>query len=85
MLTLNQTWQLLYSINEKANLSVWTNNQIDSIHDAVNLQSTVFRNCYFQLDNEQQKSICFWLEKDDEFQDFFKCLFGIEEYNKLLF
>jgi hypothetical protein len=75
-MTLEQAWHLLELLNEDANQKskdLWTS---DNITAAIRYQSTCFRKNLLELDNNQQQLIQHWIDKDDEFQDYFKCLSG---------
>jgi hypothetical protein len=77
-MTLEQAWHLLELLNEDANQKskdLWTS---DNITAAIHYQSACFRKNLLELDNNQQQLIQHWINHDDEFQDYFKCLAGNE-------
>lgn len=77
-ITLEEAWNLLESLNEDANQrakSFWLNGNINK---AIEKQSTYFKSNFLNLDNETRCSIVHWINTDDEFQDYFKCLSGDE-------
>jgi hypothetical protein len=78
VMTLEQAWNILDSLNDRANhqsKDLWAS---EDIAKAVRYQSTCFKRNLLELDNNQQQFIQFWIEHDDEFQDYFKCLVGTE-------
>jgi hypothetical protein len=76
VISLEEAWSLLESLNDDANQK--TRDLWDSAneHAAIQHQSDCFRNNFLNLDNGKQQAICYWINKDDEFQDYFKCLSG---------
>jgi hypothetical protein len=73
-MTLEQAWNLLESLNDDANQkskSIWLSNDISK---AIRFQSSYFKHSLLELDNDKQQMIQYWIEKDDEFKDYFKCL-----------
>ena len=77
-MTLEQAWNLLELLNEDANRQasdLWSTNEIIK---AIQFQSLCFKKGFLALDNNQQQMIQYWIENDDEFQDYFKCLSGDE-------
>jgi hypothetical protein len=78
MMTLDQAWIILESLNDDANQQArkfWASNNFDK---AICYQSGCFRKNFLELDKEQKDLIQYWLSVDDEFQDYFKCLSGDE-------
>ncbi len=77
-MTLEQAWNLLGLLNEDANhqaKAFWLSNDISA---AIRYQSACFRKNLSELDKDKQQLIRDWIKNDDEFQDYFKCLSGIE-------
>jgi hypothetical protein len=77
-MTLEQAWNLLGALNDDANhqsKDLWVS---EDIAKATRYQSSCFKRNLLALDNNQQQLIQFWIENDDEFQDYFKCLVGDE-------
>jgi hypothetical protein len=76
VISLEEAWNLLESLNDDANQKtrdLWnSSNEQAAIHH----QSECFRNNFLNLDNGKQQAIRYWINKDDEFQDYFKCLSG---------
>lgn len=75
-ISLQDAWNLLEYLNEDANQKtkdLW--NSKDEEY-AIQQQSACFRNNFLNLNNSQQMEIMYWLNNDDEFQDYFKCLSG---------
>jgi len=85
-MSLEHTWILLESINDNANQKTQDSwnlaTNINLQHDAIQAQSACFRNIFKNLIEAQRREILYWLYQDDEFQDYFKCLFGEEEFSK---
>lgn len=77
-MTLEQAWYLLELLNEEANQQSKDRWLTADVANASLYQSVCFRKSFLALDKNQQQLIQFWIEKDDEFQDYFKCLFGDE-------
>jgi len=77
-MTLEQAWHLLELLNENANQKskdFWLSADFNK---AVCYQSSCFKKNLLELDETRQKSIQYWIENDDEFLDYFKCLAGDE-------
>jgi len=77
-MTLEQAWHLLELLNDDANQQskdLWLSADLAK---ATRHQSACFRKSFLELDKNQQQLIQYWIEKDDEFQDYFKCLFADE-------
>jgi hypothetical protein len=76
VISLEEAWNLLESLNDDANQK--TRDLWDSANEqaAIRQQSECFRNNFLNLDNDKQQAIRYWINKDDEFQDYFKCLSG---------
>ena len=75
-MTLEQAWHLLELLNEDANQKskdLWLSADFNK---AVCYQSFCFKKNLLELDETRQKSIQYWIEHDDEFLDYFKCLSG---------
>lgn len=75
-MTLEQAWYLLESLNDEANQKSKDQWCADDFANASRYQTACFRKSFLELDNNQQQLIQHWVETDDEFQDYFKCLFG---------
>lgn len=76
LISLQDAWNLLESLNEDANQKtkdVWNSN---NEQNAIQQQSDCFKNNFLKLDNALRTAILYWLNNDDEFQDYFKCLSG---------
>jgi len=73
-MTLEQAWTLIERLNDDANQktkSLWMSTDfIKARHH----QSAIFRKNFSELDSTQQRSIQYWIDSDDEFNDYFKCL-----------
>lgn len=72
-MTLREAWNLLELLNDNANEKskhLWSSN----INEAIKYQSRCFRENILALDKSQQDQIQYWINNDDEFQDYFKCL-----------
>lgn len=75
-ISLEEAWILLESLNDVANQKtqhIW--NSID-LKKAIRQQSDCFKDIFLNLDKDQQQAIYYWIEHDDEFRDYFKCLSG---------
>jgi len=73
-MTLEQAWNLLEFLNEEANRqskNLWLSYDTNK---AIRYQSACFRKNLLELDNDKQQMVQYWIENDDEFQDYFKCL-----------
>ena len=77
-MTLEHAWIILESLNDDANQKAKDFWLSDNINKAICYQSACFRENFLKLDNNQRKLIQYWITKDDEFQDYFKCLSGDE-------
>lgn len=77
-MTLEQAWNLLESLNDDANQKSKDLWRLDNVSAAIHYQSVCFKKNFLELDNNQQQLIQYWISKDDEFQDYFKCLSGDE-------
>lgn len=75
-ISLQTAWNILESLNEDANQKTKNIWNFKDEQDAIQQQSTCFRNNFLNLDDGQQTAILYWLNHDDEFQDYFKCLSG---------
>jgi len=76
-MTLEQAWNLLESLNDSANQQaseLWLAN---NLAEAISYQSACFRKKCLELDATQQQLVQHWISNDDEFQDYFKCLSGV--------
>jgi hypothetical protein len=76
MITLHEAWILLESLNDDANQKtkyIWNSKQEQ---DAIQQQSDCFRTNILNLDSGHRTAILYWLNNDDEFQDYFRCLSG---------
>jgi len=70
MISLQETWILVETLNDQANQQTsWKD-----IEQAILNQSEYFKNSVQQLDNDSQLAIKYWLQQDDEFYDYFNCL-----------
>lgn len=72
-MTLEETWNLVESLNEDANQKskdIWC----CDVDEAIRYQARCFRENVLSLDPVQQNIIQYWIDHDDEFQDYFKCL-----------
>jgi hypothetical protein len=76
VITLQTAWSILESLNENANQKTKDIWNFKDEQDAIQQQSACFRNNFLNLDSMQQTAILYWLNNDDEFQDYFKCLSG---------
>jgi hypothetical protein len=76
VISLEEAWSLLEILNDNANQK--TRDFWNSVNEqeAIRQQSECFRNNFLNLDNSKQQAIRYWIYKDDEFQDYFKCLSG---------
>lgn len=77
-MTLEEAWNIIDLLNDNSNKeskNVWLTGDINL---AVKYQSFCFRKNFLELDKHQQELIQHWINTDDEFQDYFKCLFGTE-------
>jgi hypothetical protein len=75
IISLEDAWDLLESLNHDANQK--TRDLWNSVNhqEAILQQSAFFRNSFLNLDKDKQQAICYWIN-DDEFRDYFKCLSG---------
>ena len=70
MISLQETWILVETLNDQANQQTsWKD-----VEQAILIQSEYFKNSITQLDNDNQLAIKYWLQHDDEFCDYFNCL-----------
>lgn len=72
-MTLEEAWNLIELLNDDANQkskNFWNSD----ISEAVRYQAVCFKENFLRLDKAQQNSIQYWIDNDDEFQDYFKCL-----------
>lgn len=70
MISLQETWNLIETLNDQANQQTcWKD-----IEQAISSQAEYFKNSVKQLDNDKQIAIKYWLQHDDEFCDYFNCL-----------
>jgi hypothetical protein len=79
-MTLKQAWNLIESLNYSANQQaseLWLANNIT---EAISYQSACFRQKCLELDSSQQQLVQYWINHDDEFQDYFKCLSGVNNF-----
>jgi hypothetical protein len=82
IITLEEAWKILESLNDDANQcakSIW---ESGNEKEAILKQSFYFRDIFLNLNNELRQLIVYWVEHDDEFQDYFKCLSGDEQFYK---
>jgi hypothetical protein len=75
-ISLQDAWNLLESLNEDANQKTKDSWNSKDEQDAIQHQSACFRNNILNLDSYHRTAILYWLNNDDEFQDYFKCLSG---------
>jgi hypothetical protein len=75
-ITLQTAWNILGSLNEDANQKTKDIWNFKDEQDAIQQQSACFRNNFLNLDIGHRTAILYWLNNDDEFQDYFKCLSG---------
>jgi hypothetical protein len=75
-ISLQDAWNLLESLNEDANQKTKDSWNSKDEQDAIQQQSACFRNSILNLDSYHRTAILYWLNNDDEFQDYFKCLSG---------
>jgi hypothetical protein len=75
-MTLEQAWNLLELLNDDANQKSKDLWQSADIIAAIHHQSGCFKKNFLELENAQQQLIQYWILKDDEFQDYFRCLSG---------
>jgi len=75
-ITLQTAWNILESLNEDANQKTKDIWNFKDEQDAIQQQSTCFRNNFLNLDSDHRTAILYWLNNDDELQDYFKCLSG---------
>jgi hypothetical protein len=80
-MTLEEAWKLLESLNEDANNQSHKFWMSDNIKAAIHYQTNCFRNNFFKLTNDQQHMLIYWLNRDDEFKDYVKCLAGDDFIN----
>jgi tRNA(Ile)-lysidine synthase TilS/MesJ len=80
-MTLEEAWKLLESLNEDANQQSQQFWMSDNINEAIHYQSECFRNNFLKLETDQQYTIIYWLNRDDEFKDYVKCLAGNDFIN----
>lgn len=70
MISLQETWILVETLNDQANRQTsWKD-----IEQAILIQSEYFKNSVNELDNDHRLAIKYWLQHDDEFCDYFNCL-----------
>jgi hypothetical protein len=77
-MTLEQAWNLIEHLNYDANRrskDLWLSYKFS---EAVSFQAACFRKNFLDLDKTHQELIQHWINTDDEFQDYFKCLSGNE-------
>lgn len=75
-MTLQEIWNLVESLNDTAKekaKDLWLSDDIDS---AISYQTECFKDAFLKLEQVQQQAIIQWAKKDDEFQDYIKCLAG---------
>ena len=77
-MTLEQAWYLLESLNDDANQKSKDHWLTSDFANASRYQSACFRKSFLELDKNKQELIQYWIDTDDEFQDYFKCLSGGE-------
>lgn len=82
-MTLEEAWRLVENINDIANEQSKVCWLSGDIKDAVKYQSICFRKNFDALETVQQQLIIDWTKKDDEFLDYFMCLFGKESFQKI--
>ena len=75
-ISLQDAWNLLESLNEDANQKTKDSWNSKDEQDAIQQQSAYFRNNILNLDSYHRSAILYWLNNNDEFQDYFKCLSG---------
>lgn len=75
-MTLEEAWKLLESLNEDANRESQQFWMSDNIKAAIRYQSACFRKNFLKLDKIQRQQIRLWITRDEEFQDYFRCLIG---------
>lgn len=71
---LEEVWSLIETINNAANQmskDLWTSN---NVNDAIDYQTTCFRQKFLELDKRQQQAIQRWTERDAELHDYFNLL-----------
>lgn len=69
-MNLDEAWKITETLNNNANQEssgVW---ECD-IEEAILYQSACFRKKFLELDINKQELICYWINKDNEFQDYF--------------
>jgi hypothetical protein len=85
-MSLEHTWILLESVNYDANQKTQDSwnlaTNVNLQQNAIQEQSACFRSIFKNFPKVQRQEILYWLYRDDEFQDYFKCLFGEEEFSK---
>jgi hypothetical protein len=78
MMTLEHAWIIVESLNDDANQKAKDFWRSDNIDTAVRYQADYFRKNFEELDKVQRDLIQHWINIDDEFQDYFKCLSAYE-------
>lgn len=72
-MNLEEAWKITETLNDIANQtsdSVWNTD----VEEAILYQSICFRKEFLELDISKQELICYWINKDDEFQDYFNSI-----------
>lgn len=93
MKTLEQTVELVDSLNEEAHVESFNDWLLADYEDdpeiaeelrdkASEIQSSYFRDYYYDLDEDDQSSIIHWLHNDYDFYDQLKDYFGHDEFEK---
>lgn len=76
-MTLEQAWLEI----EKLNKSIKINNDVE--HNYICLHSQAFRSLFSRLNTTKKIDIFYWLRNDDEFLDYFVCLYDKSKFDEI--